>query len=303
VPKRILWCRAAGFDLAPPGAFWYQENGFQPARPITGYALSITCPETQFQSAPRPRGRGDAIVPICEPRPSSFNPRPAHAGGATGNAGHAGDCTGVSIRDPPTRAGRQTLGGKNTATCQVSIRAPPTRAGRRARAREQRPNVSVSIRAPPTRAGRPTRVFIWVLLIGCFNPRPAHAGGATERLAPTHPCAGVSIRAPPTRAGRPVVARVHRQRGQVSIRAPPTRAGRHGQRSEFAEWIAFQSAPRPRGRGDPAVRRGIVWKALFQSAPRPRGRGDSPVSLANILCRSFNPRPAHAGGATRSVVD
>ena len=84
----------------------------------------------------------------------------------------------------------------------------------------------------------------------------------------------------------------------VSIRAPPTRAGRLRPCRHGAHSTQFQSAPRPRGRGDGVDARGIVdeivvsirapptragrlhpggfWReaAAFQSAPRPRGRGD-----------------------------
>ena len=62
---------------------------------------------------------------------------------------------------------------------------------------------------------------------------------------------------------------------RVSIRAPPTWAGRRCAAIRASLVAQFQSAPRPRGRGDARTR-----------AKRP-----------SLLC--FNPRPAHVGGATQ----
>ena len=108
----------------------------------------------------------------------------------------------------------------------------------------------------------------------CFNPRPAHAGGATsgQRLGPAD--AAVSIRAPPTRAGRPVRASLLARRRLVSIRAPPTRAGRHGKldRNRHDGAVSIRAPPTRAGRHEPTDFIDLVGK--FQSAPRPRGRGD-----------------------------
>ena len=64
--------------------------------------------------------------------------------------------------------------------------------------------------------------------------------------------------------------------------------------------IGFQSAPRARARGDLVKSAGLSVMKLFQSAPRARARGDSGALLRNRLRGTigFNPRPAHARGAT-----
>ncbi len=107
-----------------------------------------------------------------------------------------------------------------------------------------------------------------------FNPRPAHARGATSDLMRAKRCScvsiraprtragrlwpgsllavmvGVSIRAPRTRAGRPLYATSGGGWYMVSIRAPRTRAGRLGASATSAKYCVFQSAPRARARGD-----------------------------------------------------
>ena len=45
----------------------------------------------------------------------------------------------------------------------------------------------------------------------------------------------------------------------------------------------------------------LVIRLMFQSAPRPRGRGDINVYEPPPPGSSFNPRPAHAGGATAAL--
>ena len=111
-----------------------------------------------------------------------------------------------------------------------------------------------------------------------FNPRPARAGGATVVLA----AMGFGLR--------------------VSIRAPPARAGRRWKLRDSLKAQKFQSAPRPRGRGDPGASGLITMPGPFQSAPRPRGRGDMPADgSAAKACQRFNPRPARAGGATQAT--
>src|SRR6185295_12678597 len=42
----------------------------------------------------------------------------------------------------------------------------------------------------------------------------------------------------------------------------------------FRAFSRFQSAPRPRGRGDVEATNSSLAASKFQSAPRPRGRGD-----------------------------
>ena len=70
--------------------------------------------------------------------------------------------------------------------------------------------------------------------------------------------------------------------------------------SHCAHVRRFQSAPRPRGRGDTELVASAGMPASqFQSAPRPRGRGDSRnPAIVLTPVTSFNPRPAHVGGAT-----
>ncbi len=85
-----------------------------------------------------------------------FNPRPAHASGATYQTSLPPLCLFVSIRAPLTRAGRRAPVRAIGQEIWVSIRAPLTRAGRLKRLREMVSLIRVSIRAPLTRAGRHT---------------------------------------------------------------------------------------------------------------------------------------------------
>ena len=178
-----------------------------------------------FQSAPRPRGRGDPKGPPSQSTQCRFNPRPAHVGGATAR-----------------RSSLIFLGS-------VSIRAPPTWAGRREDAEQLAQGDEVSIRAPPTWAGRPQSAAQCIEQ-SRFNPRPAHVGGATR---------------PPER------------------QAPPD--------------TRFNPRPAHVGGATPPPSSSPISKP-FQSAPRPRGRGDGGISAPLPPPRRFNPRPAHVGGAT-----
>ena len=119
-------------------------------------------------------------------------------------------------------------------------------------------SVPVSIRAPPARAGRPIGLAL----------------SLHSRL--------VSIRAPPARAGRREVDGGDSEAAAVSIRAPPARAGRLCPEGKLTlQRFEFQSAPRPRGRGDcgPVLRlshKGFI--ALFRQPANPsRPRGYSVV--------------------------
>ena len=60
----------------------------------------------------------------------------------------------------------------------------------------------------------------------------------------------------------------------VSIRAPASRPGRPRRLNAASTTSAFQSAPRPRDRGDTQSYGATPRNQWFQSAPRPRDRGD-----------------------------
>ena len=134
--------------------------------------------------------------------------------------------------------------------------------------------------------------------VGCFNPRPGHATGATSSILrgrrstpsfnprPGHATGATSVDQSGVngKSGfnpRPGHATGATQRApltarcvQVSIRAPVTRPGRHVQYAATAGFNLFQSAPRSRDRGDPLCPRWV------------------------IRITGFNPRPGHATGAT-----
>ena len=132
----------------------------------------------------------------------------------------------------------------------------------------------------------------------CFNPRPAHAGGAT-RACLNSEIGTQSFNPRPAHAGGATLPQSEAaDLYEVSIRAPPTRAGRLEPTAARQRLRKFQSAPRPRGRGDTCEGKARCAAAKFQSAPRPRGRGDRAGCQGAIIARGFNPRPAHAGGAT-----
>ena len=132
----------------------------------------------------------------------------------------------------------------------------------------------------------------------CFNPRPAHASGATGFNRGNRILGFVSIRAPLTRAGRQGLAWPSPYGRGVSIRAPLTRAGRLPFERLCHLAGMFQSAPRSRERGDTARNGGSQGPKPFQSAPRSRERGDGTGRTIDRSHCCFNPRPAHASGAT-----
>ncbi len=203
----------------------------------------------------------------------------------------------VSIRAPPTRAGRPDIRSALTCCQVVSIRAPPTRAGRRGPVVDG--DRQPAFQSAPRPRGRGDFVSTSVVPShASFNPRPAHAGGATyttstcvevllsfqsaprprgrgdKRGLTSHPHSrGFNPRPAHAGGATSAAAKLYRDM-KVSIRAPPTRAGRPNVTTASPSAALFQSAPRPRGRGDVKARGETISKLVFQSAPRPRGRGD-----------------------------
>ena len=155
-----------------------------------------------FQSAPRPRGRGDAIGQCGCCGFMCFNPRRARAGAATQTVLTRVITEDVSIRAAPARARRHPLTGGPFTPGPVSIRAAPARARRRTVDEVGNRAADVSIRAAPARARRRT---------------PFHDGAQIAR---------VSIRAAPARARRRSAPLVTDILKDVSIRAAPARARR-----------------------------------------------------------------------------
>ena len=236
----------------------------------TGTALTV-----MFQSAPRPRGRGDVGQEASEEGEISFNPRPARAGGAPHRAVRLNRGGGVSIRAPPARAGRPSRPPPRRA-CRKFQSAPRPRG--RGDFRSATPEtLSCMFQSAPRPRGRGDQTqYIGRHPVGCFNPRPARAGGATresrrasrengfqsaprprgrgDTLMTGWPGSFGSFNPRPARAGG--ATRAHAGDGRqrvVSIRAPPARAGRPVSPPKLASAFMFQSAPRPRGRGDAEV--------------------------------------------------
>ena len=76
-----------------------------------------------------------------------------------------------------------------------------------------------------------------------------------------------------------------------------------GDQVSICKWInkgEFQSAPRPRDRGDTAASALNGANITFQSAPRPRDRGDTAENNNEHEPPCFNPRPGHVTGATNN---
>ena len=161
-----------------------------------------------------------------------------------------------------------------TRPYMVSIRAAPARARRRGRDEAWAAKLDVSIRAAPARARRHERVRYRDLLAK-FQSAPRPRGRGDNRQGAFRNIRGVSIRAAPARARRRRAERVSDVFQDVSIRAAPARARRLVSIRSVAPFCEFQSAPRPRGRGD-----------FVRLAGSARSVG-------------FNPRRARAGAATR----
>ncbi len=151
--------------------------------------------------------------------------------------------------------------------------------------------------------------------------------GDTSQIPIREQSRPVSIRAPLTRAGRLSPVSDLDDQSLVSIRAPLTRAGRlfallfisisawfqsaprsrergdSNGRSLTTCLLAFQSAPRSRERGDRFAPCDVAAVGSFQSAPRSRERGDPFNRSLTEFNNRFNPRPAHASGATLQSTD
>jgi len=162
----------------------------------------------------------------------------------------------------------------------------------------------VSIRAPRTRAGRRLVSSLLPPPMPCFNPRPAHARGATwtVRLTPPRPC--------PFQSAPRARARGDRTRTQellaklVSIRAPRTRAGRRLVHLDSPHQSAkFQSAPRARARGDSSLMSLVKSRPSFNPRPAHARGATLNGERRKRIHRSFNPRPAHARGATCGLAE
>ena len=136
-----------------------------------------------------------------------------------------------------------------------------------------------------------------------FNPRPAHARGATFSLFVLLRGVYVSIRAPRTRAGRLPYDNQPAHASDVSIRAPRTRAGRQSPPAPTISATAFQSAPRARARGDSQARAMLCLSSSFNPRPAHARGATTSSTFANSARHCFNPRPAHARGATQYDVD
>ena len=220
-----------------------------------------------FQSAPRPRGRGDRAAQDGPHHAGGFNPRPARAGGATGAAGRRLGHT-KCFNPRPARAGGATSTCSRRSLPPSPFQSAPRPRGRGDKAVTAEGVFTTSFNPRPARAGGATRRRTSRRRAGaCFNPRPARAGGATRLTGPGQ------------------------QHGDVSIRAPPARAGRLELLRETQLDIVFQSAPRPRGRGDFPEQFQIQTEGVSIRAPPARAgrlRPGLPTEPQD-LCKPFPP--------------
>jgi hypothetical protein len=179
----------------------------------------------------------------------------------------------VSILARPSRAGRPSARSFFARSTEFQSSPGPRGPGVFANTGEENEQTLVSILARPSRAGRPCRSGR-CRLEGCFNPRPALAG----------------------RASNLPWLRIYEQ--SVSILARPSRAGRLTAPARAAEQDEFQSSPGPRGPGVDVSGDEYMELCWFQSSPGPRGPGvgERRGALRPLAC--FNPRPALAGRAS-----
>ena len=134
-----------------------------------------------FQSAPRPRGRGDfSRLPKCQ-QVIRFNPHPAHVGGVTQ------DVRGVvhsfcRFNPHPAHVGGVTqIVPALTFSCTAFQSAPRPR-GRGDLARPSRPRASGCFNPHPAHVGGVTKLSArYSARLAGFNPHPAHVGGVTRQ--------------------------------------------------------------------------------------------------------------------------
>ncbi len=236
--------------LSPPPASTVVSIRAPTVRPGRPLALPRRVRSPEFQSAPRPCGRGDKSMADTGPRQHRFNPRPDRAAGAT-RAGLVIELLPESFNPRPDRAAGATIPEVVGARGIPRFNPRPDRAaGATTGMQLLRSTTLVSIRAPTVRPGRPaaspadwayaafqsaprpcgrgdSRAATAASSTGCFNPRPDRAAGATDSRSCQRNSRAVSIRAPTARPGRQVHDQEEGVAVCVSIRAPTARPGRH----------------------------------------------------------------------------
>ncbi len=203
----------------------------------------------EFQSAPRPCGRGDRFHGACRCIGRGFNPRPDRAAGATRLRCASDNRHGVSIRAPTVRPGRPRHVNHSVAARLVSIRAPTVRPGRQTTPRHW---IGTSMfQSAPRPCGRgDSTSAISASRVASFQSAPRPCGRGDKRSAPRG-CPHARFNPRPDRAAGATRCGLNSRRSVcVSIRAPTVRPGRLFELHPPPRLLTFQSAPRPCGRGD-----------------------------------------------------
>ncbi len=320
------------------------------------------CIDAESRSSPELRRPGVIRAPAVDSSiRSSFNPRPALAGRASSST-RSNSKPFACFNPRPALAGRASIHDSAPKYIDLSFNPRPALAGRASAFRHQSSNVRlvsilarpspppmspngfqsspgprgpgvphdtpylrrtqvVSILARPSRAGRLRQHGGRERTDSCFNPRPALAGRASGRPGRNDCALPVSILARPSRAGRPCRSgrcrlegcfnprpalagrasnlpwlRIYEQ--SVSILARPSRAGRLTAPARAAEQDEFQSSPGPRGPGVPNPARSPAPRWGFNPRPALAGRASRTVTRLSRSSCCFNPRPALAGRAS-----
>ena len=248
-----------------------------PARAGQFAHTGLILPSLRFQSAPRPRGRGD------------------RRGGGPGVGG------GVSIRAPLRAGGANDLWIRSETLFHFNPRPAPrsgaiktTRTARKAVCR-----VFIRIRRPAPRSGAIAG------FPACFRRSekvsiraPLRAGGAIPCAREFSPGAGcVSIRAPLRGAGR-FVLQISRARDRCFNPRPAPRSGAMtAEGVSVIERLVFQSGgPAPRSGRSARLLVPMNARARFNPRPAPRSGAMRWMPKMQETCKCFNPRPAPRSG-------
>ena len=122
----------------------------------TSEGVPLVQTNTEFQSAPLTKARGDLRGKFASVSLHGFNPLPSQKQGETLHMGFDVPQLKVSIRSPHKSKGRHRRDGALSSQIFVSIRSPHKSKGRRTSAAGRKEDSSVSIRSPHKSKGRLT---------------------------------------------------------------------------------------------------------------------------------------------------
>ena len=253
--------------------------------------------QSEFQSAPLTKARGDSIRHRVSCPLISFNPLPSQKQGETQRGDDRPSPLAVSIRSPHKSKGRQQGSLDKPLVFRVSIRSP-----HKSKGRPPTRATSMSLKwfqsAPLTKARGDQRRGDLPHDDHGFNPLPSQKQGETVVLVAFLLVLLGFNPLPSQKQGETHIVRVVLQHILVSIRSPHKSKGRRaaGFQGESVELVSIRSPHKSKGRQARLAAEDI--HDGFQSAPLTKARGDGDAKGPIAGKHSFNPLPSQKQGET-----